>query len=238
MNTTIRAGRRPRAVVLLGAAAAALSIGLAAGCSDDGDAVAAAAHSDTAAHASVSPGLHSEAAHAFQDEMRKLWEDHITWTRLAIVSIVDDLPDQEATVARLLRNQDDIGDAIAPYYGREAGDRLTDLLREHITGAASLLAAAKSGDAAEVKAASDAWYRNGDQVADFLAGANPDAWPRDVLRSMMRTHLDQTLAEATHRLKGEHEAEVRVYDAIHAHILEMADALSDGIEAQFPERFA
>ena len=238
MTISPRGGRRPRVVALLGAAATALTIGLAAGCSDDDDAVAAAAHADTAAHTAASPQLHSESAHAFQDEMRKLWEDHVTWTRLAIISIVDELPDQEATVGRLLSNQDDIGSAIAPYYGREAGDRLTELLREHITGAAALLAAAKGGDAAAVEEASGAWYRNGDQVADFLAAANPDAWPQDVLRSMMRSHLDDTLAEATHRLKGEHAAEVRVYDRIHAHILAMADALSDGIAAQFPDRFA
>jgi hypothetical protein len=238
MITTTRGARRPRAVVLIGAAAAALTIGLTAGCGDDAEVASAAAHADTAAHATASPQLHSDSAHAFQDDMRELWEDHVTWTRLAIVSIVDDLPDQEATVARLLRNQDDIGDAIAPYYGREAGDRLTALLREHITGAAALLAAAKSGEDAAVEAASGAWYRNGDQVADFLAGANPDAWPKDVLRGMMRTHLDDTLAEATLRMQGDHAAEVRVYDKIHAHILRMADALSDGIEAQFPNRFA
>ena len=238
MTITTRGGRRPRVVALLGTAAAALTIGLAAGCSDDGDAAVAAAHADTAAHASASPQLHSESAHAFQDAMRKLWEDHVTWTRLAIISIVDELPDQEATVARLLSNQDDIGNAIAPYYGREAGDRLTALLREHITGAAELLAAAKSGDSGAVERSSAAWYRNGDDVADFLAAANLDAWPKDVLRGMMRTHLDDTLAEATHRMKGEHEAEVRVYDKIHDHILVMADALSDGIAAQFPNRFA
>ena len=57
------------------------------------------------------------------------------------------------------------------------------------------------------------------------------------MRSMMKTHLDQTIAEATQRLEGDHVAEIRTYDEIHLHILEMADALSDGIVAQFPERF-
>src|SRR5215216_2094069 len=72
---------------------------------------------------------------AFHDAMRKLWEDHITWTRLAIISLAHDLPDLPGTSARLLRNQVDIGSAIKPYYGRAAGDQLTALLEEHITGA-------------------------------------------------------------------------------------------------------
>ena len=82
--------------------------------------------------------------------MRKLWEDHITWTRLAIVSFAGGLPDLQATEARLLANQVDIGNAIKPYYGRTAGNRLTALLKEHILGAVALLQAAKSGDQAAI----------------------------------------------------------------------------------------
>jgi hypothetical protein len=169
--------------------------------------------------------------------MRKLWEDHVTWTRLAIVSFVDDLSDLDATVRRLLQNQTDIGDAIRPFYGDEAGEQLTELLEYHINGAVEIMAAAKAGDQRQTKKASAAWYRNGNQIADFLSDANPENWPRGEMRSMMSTHLDQTLDEAVQRLEGDHEAEVRTYDAIHVHILEMADALSDGILAQFPEEF-
>jgi hypothetical protein len=159
---------------MLGAAVATLAIGLAAGCGDDDEAaVAAAAHAHPPA-AAAAPALHSEAAHAFQDQMRKLWEDHVTWTRLAIVSYIDDLPDLDATVDRLLLNQKDIGDAIAPYYGREAGDRLTAILNDHISGAVDLLAAAKASDGVALETANAAWYRNGNQLADFLSSANPD----------------------------------------------------------------
>src|SRR5688500_8120003 len=75
----------------------------------------------------------------FRSEMRKLWEDHVTWTRLAIISVAGDLPDLGATVDRLMRNQDDIGNALKPIYGDAAGDRLTALLKEHISIAADLL---------------------------------------------------------------------------------------------------
>jgi hypothetical protein len=174
---------------------------------------------------------------AFHDAMRKLWEDHITWTRLAIVSFAGGLPDLQATEARLLANQVDIGNAIKPYYGRAAGNRLTALLKEHILGAVALLQAAKAGDQAQIAKASTAWYANGNQIADFLHAANPHAWATTTMRAMMKTHLDQTLAEAQHRLQGNFAADVRDYDAVHRHILEMADTLSAGIMRQFPKRF-
>ena len=174
---------------------------------------------------------------AFHDAMRKLWEDHITWTRLAIVSFAGGLPDLAATEQRLLRNQQDIGDAIKPYYGAAAGTRLTKLLREHILGAVAVLTAAKAGDQAQLQQASAAWYANANQIADFLHSDNPRNWPRAAMRSMMKTHLDQTLREATDRLTGDYASDIRDYDAVHRHILAMADELSAGIMRQFPGRF-
>jgi hypothetical protein len=173
----------------------------------------------------------------FHDQMRKLWEDHITWTRLAIVAAVDDLPDTSLTVDRLLRNQDDLGAAVAPFYGDAAGQQLTGLLREHITTAVELILAAKSGDSAGFEDAKARWYANGEQIADFLAAANPRFWAQEVMRDAMRMHLDQTLAEAAHRIAGDHAAEIADYEEVHAHILVMADLLSDGIMQQFPSRF-
>ena len=175
---------------------------------------------------------------AFHDAMRRLWEDHIVWTRMFIVSAVADLPDLSQATDRLLANQDGIGSAIAPFYGEAAGEQLTGLLRDHILGAAALLAAAKSGDEAAVDVASTAWYANGDDIAAFLNAANPRAWPLDEMRAMMRDHLDLTLREAVARLEGRYADDVAAYDRIHGQILHMADMLSDGIIAQFPSSFA
>jgi hypothetical protein len=174
---------------------------------------------------------------AFQDAMRKLWEDHITWTRLAIISFAHDLPDLPATQARLLANQDDIGDAIKPYYGKAAGNKLTALLKEHIVGAVALLGAAKAGDQAAVKQRTADWYVNGNEIADFLHKANPDQWSKKTMRKMMKVHLDQTRDEAVNRLTGKYAADIRDYDEIHHHILRMADTLSSGIIKEFPKRF-
>ena len=185
-------------------------------------------------------GSDKPTAAAFHDAVRKLWEDHITWTRLYIVSAAttpDALPDLAATADRLLQNQADIGDALRPFYGDAAGDAVTSLLREHILTAAALIDAAKAGDAAEVQAQTAAWYDNAERIAAALHGLNPRHWALDDLDAMMRAHLDRTLEEAVARLQGRYADDAAAYDAIHADILQMADMLSDGIIDQFPSQF-
>lgn len=174
---------------------------------------------------------------AFHDRMRKLWEDHVTWTRLAIVTFADGSAGFSSTASRLLDNQVDIGDAIKPFYGEAAGDHLTSLLHDHITIAVDLLQAAKSGDTSAFNDADARWYANADQIADFLAAANPRFWSQAGMRDMMRVHLDQTLAEASDELHGDFAASVADYEAIHLHMLEMADMLSSGIMRAFPSAF-
>jgi hypothetical protein len=182
-------------------------------------------------------GKGASKALVFQDAMRKLWEDHITWTRLYIVSAIADLPDQGPTAQRLLKNQDDIGNAIKPFYGEAAGNQLTSLLRDHILIAAELLQAAKNGDTATFEDANARWYANADDIAVFLNSANPRNWPLDEMKAMMKEHLDLTLVEASARLNSDWGADIAAYDKIHAQILEMADMLSAGIIAQFPKKF-
>ncbi|MGH2783208.1 MAG: hypothetical protein ACRDLA_17720 [Thermoleophilaceae bacterium] len=174
---------------------------------------------------------------ALRNDLRRLWEDHVTWTRLAIISLTTDSPDTDATVGRLLENQTDIGDAIEPFYGETAGQELTRLLREHILIAADLVAAARAGDQAAVADAQSRWTANADEIAGFLASANPRSWTLDEMRAMMHEHLRLTTNEALARLQGEWAADVAAYDQIHLQALEMADMLATGIVEQFPRRF-
>ncbi|HET9500671.1 MAG TPA: hypothetical protein VFO98_10450 [Marmoricola sp.] len=199
------------------------------------------AHAD--GHSASHPGQHAatpvmtEAQLAFHDQMRKLWEDHVTWTRLAIVTFADGSDGFGETAGRLLQNQVDLGDALKPFYGTAAGDRLTALLRDHILIAVDVLTAAKNGDGAAFDAANARWYANGDDVADLISSLDPPAWPRDEVRAMMKTHLDQTLAEAAAELGGDYAASVASYEDVHQHMLDMADMLSAGIMARFPASF-
>ena len=174
---------------------------------------------------------------AFHDAMRKLWEDHITWTRLVIIGVFEDSPGLDSSVQRLLQNQVDIGDAIKPFYGDEAGDQLTALLTDHILIAAEILQAAKSGNTVALEDAVERWYTNADDIAVFLNAANPSQWPLEEMKAMMREHLDLTLEEAVAYLQGDYEASVAAYDEVHVQALEMADMLSRCIIKQFPNKF-
>lgn len=174
---------------------------------------------------------------AFRAAMRKLWEDHITWTRVFIISAAADLPDKDAATQRLLQNQVDIGDAIKPYYGDAAGSQLTALLKDHILISADVVAAAKANDQAKLADANRRWSANADQIADFLSKANPKSWPDAEMRQMMHDHLRLTTDEAVARLHGDWAGDVKAYDAVHNQILSMADMLSAGIINQYPAKF-
>jgi hypothetical protein len=188
------------------------------------------------AHAAAVPVATVKAV-AFHDQMRALWEAHGSWTHMVITSFVGALPNLKAEEAVLLQNQVDIGNAVKPYYGRAAGNKLTKLLKEHILGAVNVLVAAKSGDKAKLAQAEAAWFANGQQIADFLHAANPRFLSTAAARQMMKVHLEQVIEQAVDELKGNYAADVKAFGPYIRHILDMADMISGGIIRQFPRRF-
>ncbi len=178
----------------------------------------------------------SSPASDLKTAMRQLWEEHVTWTRNVIICLVDDAPGTDQAVARLLKNQDDIGNAIKPYYGEAAGKKLTDLLYPHIKISAEVVKAAKTGNTAALVDANKRWYANADEISEFLSSANPN-WKLADMKLMMKDHLKLTTDEAVARIKKDYDADVKAYDAVHIEILKMADMLSEGIIMQFPEKF-
>ena len=169
--------------------------------------------------------------------LRKLWSDHVIWTRGYIIAAVAGTPDADAAAGRLLANQEDIGAAVAGFYGKDAGDRLTELLKEHILIAVDLVAAAKSGDQPAFATHDARWTRNIETIARFLAGANPHWNERDVL-DLLALHLKLTKDETVARITGDWAADVKAFDDIFTEIMVLADAIHDGLAAQFPDRFA
>lgn len=167
---------------------------------------------------------------------RKLWMEHVAWTRSFIISDLASLDDKGPVAERLLRNQDDIGNSIKPYYGEEAGNKLATLLREHIALAGQVTDAAKNGNQADLEKYNKLWYENADQIADFLSSANPN-YSNKVLKDMLHKHLGFVTAQVVARLNKDWKADIKAYDEGQDHMIMFADILSDGIIKQFPKKF-
>jgi len=169
-------------------------------------------------------------------DMQKVWIDHTIWTRSYIVSAISNRPDQKDVLDRLLRNQQDIGNVIKPYYGEAAGNKLADLLREHILIAGKIVDAAKAGNQADVQRLEADWHRNADDIAKFLSAANPN-WPFKTLQDMLYTHLQLITEIVLDCLKGDWKADIAATDKNEIHMIHLADILTEGIVKQFPGKF-
>jgi len=172
-----------------------------------------------------------------RDDMRKLWTEHALWTRVFLIDSIAGLPGADAAYERLLRNQVDIGDAIRPFYGDDAGDQLTLLLRAHVAGTAAMVAAVKTGDRRTLGFVNTAWYANAHQIAVFLADTSRELTLAE-LDPMMRAHVYQTEAQAMARIQGDWTMDVETYDTVVSQTLEVADAMSGAIALQFGEMVA
>jgi len=183
-----------------------------------------------------SPSMSMSQSAALTDAMRKLWADHVVWTRLYIIAAVNGTADAQPTADRLLQNQEQIGQAIVPFYGAAAGQKLTDLLKQHILIAVDLVTAAKANDQAKFTDADQRWHANAADIATFLSGANPN-WNRQAVLDMLNQHLSLTTHEAVDRLQRNYTDDVSTFDSIFNQAMMMADTLSSGIIKQFPSQF-
>lgn len=179
----------------------------------------------------------TDASTSLKTAMRRLWADHAIWTRQYVVAAIGDTPDAEAAAGRLLENQEDIGNAIVPLYGEEAGAALTGLLKEHIMIAVDLVAAAKSANEAKFAEHDQRWSANAAEIADFLSGANPH-WPKNDVLDLLNLHLALTKQEVVARLEKDWAGDVVAFDEIFTEVMTLSDALSEGVLKQFPDKFA
>jgi predicted lipoprotein with Yx(FWY)xxD motif len=171
------------------------------------------------------------------DTMRMLWEQHVMWTRMVIIDIADGLASQANDTARLLKNYDDMEDALKPFYGVEKAEEFGELMKAHLTIAAELVQAAKNGDSAATADAEKRWYANADSLAGFFNKVNKKLWQKKAVQDMFYEHLKMTKDEAVARLNKDYSTDSMTYDAIEKQAIMMADALSDGLIKQFPAKF-
>lgn len=165
------------------------------------------------------------------NEMRKLWMEHVVWTKMVIMSMASDSPDTSLVTDRLLRNPQDFSKLFATYYGPAIGQQYSELFKQHLLIAADLVNAAKRGDTAAVETIDKKWHDNADQIAYFLNQINPN-FDFNETRKMMYDHLALTKAEAVSILTKNYANNITLFDQIEHQALSMADEYTEAILKQ------
>jgi LysM repeat protein len=178
----------------------------------------------------------SKAEETLSNHMRSLWEQHVFWTRLVILSMVFGLPDTELVTNRLLRNPKDFELALRPFYGENIAAKFADLFTSHLVIAAQLVKAAKANDSNAAADAEKRWYANADEISAFLASINSH-WSAQEWRKMLYDHLAMTKTEAVDLLTKNYADSIAIFENIEKEALDMADMMTQGIVKQFPNYF-
>lgn len=178
----------------------------------------------------------SKTEQMLSNHMRLLWEQHVYWTLLFILSVAFGLPNKELITNRLLRNPKDFEMILKPIYGEALAAEFAKLLTSHLSIAAELVEAAKAGNSTAVASAEKRWYENADKIAAFFSGINP-YWSAQEWQKMLYDHLAMTKSEAVYYLTQKYADGIKEFDNVERQALAMADMMTQGIIKQFPEYF-
>jgi len=163
--------------------------------------------------------------------MRFVWLQHIYWTRLLIISIVERLKDQDATAVRLLQNPNDMAAIFANYYPADVAQNIAKLFTEHLQIGGELITVLRDGKKAETTKLDKEWYINADKIAAYFASINPE-YNYQELKIMMYSHLDLTKKEVAARLAGNYAADIEAFGKVEQEAIMMADYFSKGLKCQ------
>lgn len=168
--------------------------------------------------------------------MNLVWEQHIMWTRMLLISIAENLGDLDATRARLLENPKDIASIFRRYYGSAFADKIEKLLTEHLVIGEKLIVALKNNNKRLTADLDAKWHKNADELSDAFSSVNP-FYSKDALQKMFYEHLRLTSEEVAARLRKDYRADIRAFDNVQQEILDMSEYFVNGIVRQFPNLF-
>jgi hypothetical protein len=169
--------------------------------------------------------------------LRDLWLGHAFWVRAVVV---ETLSGNEAAAAaaedEAVSNAKQLAASMEPFYGRAAADQTFKLLVGHYTAVKQYLLATRSHSATRQDSARQAMFKNADEIAVFLSGANPNL-NIDALRGMLLTHGAHHVTQIQQIADRKYAQEARTWEAMKNHMYGIADALTFAIAKQFPAKF-
>lgn len=170
------------------------------------------------------------------ENMNLVWQQHIMWTRMLLISIAENLGDLKATQTRLLQNPKDIANIFRKYYGNNIANMIEALITQHLEIGEKLIVALKNNNQQLATDLNNQWYRNADEIAKAFSSISP-FYPEEQVRQMFYEHLKLTSDEVAARLKKDYTADINAFDMVQAEILKMSNFFVNGIVMQFPSLF-
>jgi hypothetical protein len=172
-----------------------------------------------------------------REGLRDLWGGHIFWVRnVALATRMGDADAAKVAEENAVKNARSIADAVVPFYGKAAADKLFGLLAGHYGAIKEYMTATYAADQAVKDKALEKVKSNARDIAALLSSANPN-WPKETLVSLLYAHGGHHVAQIEAFAVKDYAAEAQAWDAMKSHMNMIADALGAGIVKQFPKKF-
>jgi hypothetical protein len=169
--------------------------------------------------------------------MQHMWETHVRDLNDLIYAVANDQPAQvQAILNKSLEHADMTAAALEPFYGQQTAAAVDQLLRAHEMGLYDYIVAAKSGDQAAIQAAMDNNTQMVTQIAQSLSSLNPN-WPCETVRTLFQEHVADAVNLTQLVMAGDYVAALNALDVAVEHAQVIADAMTNGLVAQFPQQF-
>lgn len=185
----------------------------------------------------AAPATAAPTAPKLHAALRSLWRGHIVHTRDYAFAVKSG--DQAAATKAadaVVANAKQIADAVAGFYGADAGKGMLTLLAGHWGGVKALTDAERTGDKAAADKAMQALSTNAGEIAKFLHGANPANWPEATVNGLLLQHVADHHTQVGQIMRGDKAGEAKTWAMMQHHMDTIADALAGGIAAQFPDK--
>lgn len=189
-------------------------------------------------HAAAAAPAAVPAAPKLDAALRDLWQGHVQRTRAYALAVkAGDKAAADKAADEVVANARQIADAVAGFYGADAGKRMLELLAGHWSGVKAMTNAGNAGDRAAGDKAMQDLAANAGEIAEFLSGANPYL-PGDAVRGLLMAHAAHHRAQIGEIMRGDMQAEATTWTAMQAHMNAIADALAGALAKQFPAKAA
>jgi hypothetical protein len=176
------------------------------------------------------------AAGTLRVTLDQLLGEHAFLAAGAMRSGIAEAPDFEAAKDAITGNSKDLQAVVQAAYGAAAAKQFRSLWDGHVAGYLAYIDAAEADDAGALAAATSKVSSYAEQLADFLAGANPHL-DAAALSALFKTHAQHLTGQVEAFAAGDYEGTYELVRMGYSHMFEAGEALAIGIATQQPKKF-